>query len=157
MKLRALPLNNESFSPYGQVLSSTGPVPQRMPYAGNVFSSRPGARPNLTYMSLKPAPAVPVVTELEKHPHSHQLFVPMNGTKHLIVVCPSLPGGEPDLDGLLAFTAGPGQAVNYDPDVWHAPRTVLAAPGEFVMLRWDMEDEQDALIHPLNPGIEIVL
>jgi ureidoglycolate hydrolase len=53
--------------------------------------------------------------------------------------------------------AGGGQAVNYDANVWHAPRTALSAPGEFVMFRWDDGTELDTETLALEQAIVVDL
>lgn len=136
-RLTARPLSAAEFAPFGQVVAATGDGPQRHAYAARATSTRPDAQPNITFMRVPLDPTPYTLGQLERHPHSHQIFVPLNGTRQLVVVCPSDGSGEPDLDGMLVFVSTGGQAVNYDAGVWHAPRTAIAGTGEFVMLRWD--------------------
>lgn len=143
MILQAVPLTHELFAPYGQVLMAQNGVPERMEWAANVASLRPEARANITYMSLEPEHYPVEVSELERHQFSHQTFVPLEGTNHLVVVCPSKIDGFPDLEKPLAFHATGGQTINYNANVWHAPRMVLHDPGSFIMLRWDADTYSD--------------
>lgn len=143
MILKAVPLTHELFAPYGQVLMAQNGVPERMEWAANVASLRPDARPNITYMSLEPEHYPIEVSELERHQFSHQTFVPLEGTNHLVLVCPSKKDGFPDLEKPIAFHATGGQTINYNSNVWHAPRMVLHDPGSFIMLRWDTDTDSD--------------
>lgn len=155
--LRAVALTAEAFAPFGQVLCGSGAATERKPFAAQVFNDRPGARANLTYMRIAPEARPIRIAQLERHPHSNQCFVPLAGTRQLVVVCPSDERGAPRLAGLQAFVAGAAQAVNYDAGVWHAPRMALNAPGEFVMLRWDDGGERDTELIALEAAVEVEL
>jgi ureidoglycolate lyase len=137
MEIQAAPLTSMDFAPFGQVMMAENEVPERKPWAARIDNMRPEARANVTYMSLEPEHYPVEVTELERHRFSHQLFVPLTDTIHLVVVCHSLPDGNPDLASIRAFHANEGQGVNYNANVWHAPRMVLRKSGSFVMIRWD--------------------
>ena len=136
-RIAAEPLTAQAFAPFGQVLAGTGDGPGRRPFLARMHNGRAQAQPNLTWMRIAPQPLPVTVTALERHPHSNQSFVPMNGTRQLVVVCPSDAQGAPLLAQARAFVASGSQGVNYDANVWHAPRVALCAPGEFAMFRWD--------------------
>ena len=137
MKIQAIPLTPQDFAPFGQVLMAENEVPELKPWSARLENARPDARGNVTYMSFQPEHYPVEVTHFEKHCFSHQLFVPLMHTIHLVVVCPSTADGSPDVAGAIAFHAAEGQSVNYNANVWHAPRMVLQKPGSFVMMRWD--------------------
>ena len=143
VEIVAEPLTAQAFEPFGQVLAGTGAATERRPFAARMHNGRAQAQPNLTWMRVAPQPLPVTVTALERHPHSNQSFVPMNGTRQLVVVCPSTAEGEPVLSQARAFVASGSQGVNYDANVWHAPRVALCAPGEFAMFRWDDGSGQD--------------
>lgn len=143
VEIVAEPLTADAFAPFGQVLAGTGAGTERRPFAARMHSGRARAQPNLTWMRIAPQPLPVTVTALERHPHSNQSFVPMNGTRQLVVVCPSGVGGEPLPSQARAFVASGSQGVNYDANVWHAPRVALCAPGEFAMFRWDDGSAED--------------
>jgi len=155
MKIQPIPLSQEAFAPYGQVIMAAQGIPERMPWAANATNLRPEAQANITYMSLDPAQYPVTIQELERHPFSHQMFVPLEGTQQLVLVCPSLPDGTPDLLKISAFEATGGQSVNYDANIWHAPRTVLFRPGAFVMLRWDTGLAADTEVHHLGAPLVV--
>lgn len=136
-RIAAEPLTAQAFAPFGQVIAGTGDGPGRRPFLARMHNGRAQAQPNLTWMRIAPQPLPVTVTALERHPHSNQSFVPMNGTRQLVVVCPSDAHGDPLPSQARAFVASGSQGVNYDANVWHAPRVALCAPGEFAMFRWD--------------------
>jgi ureidoglycolate lyase len=153
----ARPLTAEAFARYGQVLQGTGPETERKEFASRMQNGRPHARPNMTYMKVRPAAAPVLVRAVERHPFSNQTFVPLNGTQHLVAVCPSAPDGSPLVGQLEVFLASGSQAVNYDANVWHAPRTALGMPGEFVMFRWDDGGPLDTELVPLAAPVVVEL
>jgi ureidoglycolate lyase len=139
----AAPLTAEAFAAFGQVLQGSGAPTERKAFASRMQNGRPQAKPNMTWMRILPAMGPIRIEALERHPYSNQTFVPLAGTRHLVAVCPSGPDGAPIASALRVFVADGSQAVNYDANVWHAPRTALGAPGEFVMFRWDDGSEFD--------------
>jgi ureidoglycolate lyase len=155
--IRAERLTAEAFAPFGQVLQGTGAGAQRTPFASRMRNDRPAAQPNMTWMRVVPVSGSVRIDTLERHPHSNQTFVPMNGTRYLVAVCPSAPDGEPLPSQLRIFVADGSQAVNYDADVWHAPRMALSAPGEFVMFRWDNGSALDTELRALAAPIVVEL
>lgn len=158
MLIKASALTVAAFAPYGQVLAASGAAAERQPYAANMDNRRPAARANMTFMKLAPTSGPRVrVTALERHVYSNQLFVPLGGCRHLVAVCPSNEAGEPLLERLEVFVAEGSQAINYNPNVWHAPRMPLSAPGEFVMFRWDEDNELDTEMRTLEVAIDVEL
>lgn len=157
MIIKAQPLSREAFAPYGQVLAGTAGGPERHAFAANMENLRPQAKANLTFMRVSLAATPLRIESLERHRFSNQTFVPLNGTRHLIAVCPSTADGEPDILNMTVFSAGGSQAVNYNPDVWHAPRTAIAPPGEFIMFRWDDGSAVDTENRPLADPVEVEL
>ena len=155
--IAAKPLTAEAFAPYGQVLQGTGRATERKEFASHMQNGRPHAKPNMTYMKVLPATERVLVRAVERHPFSNQTFVPLNGTRHLVAVCPSAADGSPVVARLEVFVASGSQAVNYDANVWHAPRTALSSPGEFVMFRWDDGGALDTETIPLGAPVAVEL
>ena len=87
------------------------------------------------------------VTELERHPHSSQTFLPLEVTRWLLIVTNSLEVGD-----VRAFTAGPGLGVTIGRGVWHAGLAVLDTPGHFAVLmgRDDSTDTEFTGIDPFE-------
>lgn len=155
MEITAIPLSADAFAPYGQVLAASGIGLERKPYAARMHNGRPNAKPNMTYMRIAPDATLVQIGVLERHRHSNQTFVPLNGTRQLIVVCPSGAQGEPLVGRAVAFAAEGSQAINYDADVWHAPRMALCLPGEFVMFRFDDGSDLDTEIIELPTPLTV--
>src|SRR4051794_505725 len=157
-------LTREAFLPFGDVvLAERGDITPvmvnfgtaaRSNHVGTMLSDRPHARPNLCGFRCAPWSRFPVVAEsMEKHPRSSQLFVPMKVERYLVVVAPG--DAAPDVEGLQAFVALPGQGVIYGPNVWHMPLIVFGTPAEFVMFVWEDDTPEDCVVAKLREAVEI--
>lgn len=155
--IEAVPLTAEAFAPFGQVLQGSGAATERQGFAATMENGRTNARPNMTYMKLLPERGSVRITALERHPFSNQTFIPLNGTRHLVAVCPSTPEGAPVIAAMQVFIAEGSQAVNYNPNVWHAPRMALSAPGKFIMFRWDDGSDSDTEVMQLETALKVAL
>jgi ureidoglycolate lyase len=160
-------LTREAFLPFGDVVITDRPdITPIMVNFGTAArrndsalkeSTRAHARPNLATFRCEPWSRFPVLAEsMEKHPCSSQLFVPMKVERYLVVVAPGVE--QPDLEGLRAFVAMPGQGVVYGAGVWHMPLIVFgSAPAEFVMFVWEDGTAEDCVVAKLAEPVEIVL
>jgi ureidoglycolate lyase len=151
------PLTREAFAPFGQVLMAAGDDVPRQEFAATLKNYRPQATLNMAFLLSKPSNPPWQIDALERHPYSSQGFVPVQGTRYLVAVCPSSAAGDPELDRLVIFVADGDQAVTYHANVWHAPHTVLDGPGKFIMLRWDVGNAEDTELRPVHPPLAIDL
>ena len=151
--LTSVALTADAFRPFGAVLMAGGSAPERHEYAGNIENHRDQAKANLTFIHASPKPAL--IGAVERHAFSSQTFVPMNGVRYLVGVCPPTADGGPDVERLIAFVADGKQAVNYDAGVWHSPLCVLDRPGMFTMLRFDDGSADDTELVKLGTPIEV--
>lgn len=130
MNLDAHALTVEAFSNYGEVVAHQGTERRhRFSLAGAEGLDR-------SFWVTKIAEEISfpfIIDQLERHPHSDQAFFPLSGQRMLIVVCPSLGDGSPDVASAVAFVSEPGQGVVYHRNVWHAGMSVLDLPSEFVV------------------------
>lgn len=165
-RIEAPLLTREAFLPFGDVVlaerADITPVmvnfgtAARRNHAALLVNERPHARPNLATFRCEPWSRFPVLAEsMEKHPRSSQLFVPMKVERYLVVVAPG--DGAPDLEGLRAFVAMPGQGVVYGPGVWHMPLIVFGTPAEFVMFVWEDDTAEDCVVAKLAVPVEIAM
>lgn len=168
-RLTAVPLTPAAFTAFGDVFgAATAPAAptakdravnlgtaRRQDRAAALESSRPAAQPNLAQFRCEPQALPFRATLLERHPHSTQLFASLRGARWLLLVAPSLPDGEPDVDAARAFLASPGQGVNFRRGLWHHPVIVLDQPAELLMLAWEDGGPGDCEERPLAVPIEI--
>lgn len=126
MKLQVLPLSQDAFSAYGDVIETQQ---RNFFHINNGLVERYHDLANVeileqdrTLISINRAlPAVMplVIHELERHPLGTQAFIPMKGEAFVVVV--ALGEDEPDLSTLRAFITNGDQGVNYHRNVWHPP------------------------------------
>ena len=164
--LVAAALTASAYEPYGDVLSAdrddlpSRPANQgtaaRKSFLCDLVNARPHARANLSSFRCAPSAAWPrALALLEKHPHSTQVFIPMNARRYLVVV--ALGGDAPDLATARAFVAGPTQGVSYRPGVWHHPMIALDAPTDFTCLVWEDGTDDDCTVHHLPEGATLAV
>lgn len=152
--LRASPLTAEAFQPFGAVIEHCS-VERR--HVIEADFSRPGRdlRQAIWVSRLTEHCSLPIaINQLERHPHSQQAFIPLLGKPFLVICCPDLADGAPDISGARAFVAGPHQGVIYHRNVWHAGLQVLDAPAEFVVVM-AVSGGQDDIMVDLDMALRI--
>ena len=110
MKLQVLPLSQEAFSAYGDVIETQ----QR-----DFFHINNGLVERYHDLALVEILEQDRIHELERHPLGTQAFIPMKGEVFVVVV--ALGDDKPDLSTLRAFITNGEQGVNYHRNVWHHP------------------------------------
>lgn len=132
--LKPVPLTDEAFSPYGDVIAHRGEL--RRHYADRALHlSETGVRPRLWVNRVVAAAEAPlIVDEFECHPLTSQSLIPMHAARFLVTVAPSSPSDGPDADRAECFITAPGQGVTYKPGIWHFGFTALEGPNEVVVV-----------------------
>lgn len=110
----------------------------------------------LSHFDVRPMALPATIAALEAHPFSAQVFLPVGPSRPVVVVALSDADGEPDPATLQAFIGAPGQAILYDPGVWHAGLTTAGEPGQFLMAMW-RGDRPDTRIVPLARPVVVDL
>ena len=118
--LASVALTADAFRPFGAVLMAFGPAPERYAYAGNIENRRDQAKANLTFIHAPAKPAL--IGAVERHAFSSQTFVPMNGVRYLVGVCPPTADGGPDV--ALRILSGHASDAGGEPLVAIGPGSV---------------------------------
>ena len=165
MTLAAAALTAEAFRPFGEVICTDG-------LDGIAVNEGRGLRfntglalahatrataPTLALYRMQPSPPPVSVALFERHPHSAQLFLPMDARRYLVVVAPRLPQGGPDTHAARAFAARADQGIIYAPGVWHAPLIALDAVSTFAMMMFENADAEDCVMYPLAAPLAVSL
>ena len=138
------PLSPEAYAPYGAVIAAhTRPgriinegFARRFDHLADVRSTRPSAVLNVCVFRCVPRSLDGlVVTQLERHACSTQVFLPLGPARYLAVV--SLGGDQPDLATLAAFEIVGPFGVSYHPGVWHHPLIALDREADFTCLVYE--------------------
>ncbi len=158
------PLTAAAFAPFGQVLSAglgqaaaaNQGTAVRYNWAAALQNLRPHARPNLAIFRSV-ARTLPLELKLlERHPASTQAFLPLVVGRMLVCVAPTAANGSPDVAGLRAFVAQPGQGINYGVGVWHHPIVALDQDADLAMLAWEDGSAGDCEEHWFDAPVCVV-
>lgn len=96
------------------------------------------------------------VRQIERHPHSDQMFVPLQASSYLVAVAPADGQGRPDLRDLRTFVGHAGQVVIYRAGTWHLPLVALGGEGRFLMQMWETGDPAlDCEVHDVTAPLSI--
>jgi ureidoglycolate lyase len=151
------PLTVEAFAPFGDVITfSNGKRRNHFPKAFD--RSDEAAFPSLwiSYPGVADLGTVRI-KDLERHPHSAQTFVPLNGGRYLVVSCGHDAQGSPDLSSLRAFIAEGNQGVTYHRNVWHHGLTALDVKTEFAVVMSLSAKKTDDEFFPLTVDVTVTL
>ncbi|GGF25231.1 hypothetical protein GCM10011321_15830 [Youhaiella tibetensis] len=152
--MKLVPLTPGAAEPFAYSVRAIGGKATEAPLVAEV-GDVPG-RHVFTVLAPQPVPPDAIeLTFLERHPHSTQTFLPIKVGRWLVVVAPKLPTGAPDLDGVEAYLAGPGDAICIARDAWHAGLTVLDEPAEVGMLMWRSDKGDDGVVFNLDKPIRL--
>lgn len=154
------PFTREAYAPYGDLVEGPPPGnPGRLVNQGfvrrhddaiPVANLRPHAQLNVAFFRCQPRPQEGfVVTMMERHPDSTQLFLPLGPAHYLIVV--ALGGDQPDLSTIAAFVARTPQGVSYHPGVWHLPLVAFEQITDFACLVYEDSSARDCEVAMFPP------
>jgi ureidoglycolate lyase len=138
LALPVAPLTKAGFAPFGEVVE-TDDVKPRLINEGfarryddlaaiDVASEGGDVNISLFFGAARPAPII--IKLMERHPLGSQLFIPLNDTPWLVVVCadPCI------LSSYRAFAVSGRQGVNYARNCWHHPLLVVVGPSPFLVV-----------------------
>jgi ureidoglycolate lyase len=152
------PLTPENFAPYGHVIRS-GVGATKDIRGGDVTLTKSlgemehapiAATPALDIYDVQPANLTFAATKIEYHPHTAQLFSPMDVSRWLAAVWPEGPNGP-----MRAFLARPGDAIFYHPNVWHHGVVAWDRPAKFLSFMWRSGRSDDTVFEDLPVPITI--
>ena len=133
--LKVEPLTPEAFAEFGDVIAADA---ARKVFAINQGSTQryhalatvdlAGGHAAISLARAQPFALPFTVAMLERHPLGSQAFIPLNGTRWVVVVATS-PDALP-----RAFLADRGQGVQYHRGTWHHPLIALDQGGDFLIV-----------------------
>lgn len=143
MKVRTEPLTADAFAGYGEIIE-TPKHDYRISISERIVNLREVATASVKLISRSPSILPLIYPVMERHLHSSQAFVPVNGARCIVVVAPKLESGDPDIANCRAFRSNAGQGFIYGPNVWHCPLRVLDKEGKFVVVMYiaGLDDEE---------------
>ena len=161
IRLTAPPITAAAFAPFGEVIEVAGGGDGTLINAGlcrrytdlaglDVADGRVGL--SLFQAQIRPLPLI--CDLLERHPLGAQCFVPMGGSRYLVVVAPDADGAP---GPARAFTAEGHQAVNIARNTWHGVLAPIGGTGLFAVLdyvggRPNLQEHRLDLPYEVTPG-----
>jgi ureidoglycolate lyase len=134
IRLALEPVTAEAFAPFGLLLPAPVAGGPRRNLYDELTNLRDSARPRLTLAAAPPRVLPLTATEMERHVHSSQTFVPIDCASWLVMVAPHGADDRPDLARLRAFRVPGDVGVHYFADTWHHPLSPLERPATFTVL-----------------------
>jgi len=158
MRVIASPPDLQAFSAFGAFLTPPSVAGERA-----LFSEWVRPVPELSqqcHLNRVTPSEFPVrVDQVEHHPHTAQVFLPIGVSRYLVTVMPSDDSGAPDPSGTRSFVLPGTSGVAYRAGVWHTGITVLDTAGSFAVLMWRGAADDDVFadigpleIHPPTPA-----
>jgi ureidoglycolate lyase len=161
-RLHIQPLSRENFAPFGDVIDAPAGFgaqvnegsARRFDRVASLENLRPNtATLNIAYFACAPRTLPFVVSTLEKHPRSAQLFVPLQVQRYIVLV--TAPGEAPSEPH--AFLARAGQGICYRAGTWHHTLLALDAPASFACFVWEDGSADDCIVAALPADAQRVL
>lgn len=134
----------EEFAPFGTFIDRPVVAGQRQFYSD--WLGGEGLAPVFHVNNVLPTVLPATVTKLERHPHAAQCFLPLDVSRYLVTVAPSLSDGSADLAGMRSFVLPGNLGVVYAKGVWHAGASVLDRAGAFAVLMWRGANDDDVFV-----------
>lgn len=133
--------STDEFAPFGSFIDRPAQAGQRQFYSQWLGGA--GLAPVFHVNNVLPSTLPLTLNKLERHPHAAQCFVPLDVSRYLVTVAPSLPDGSADMARLKSFVLPGTIGVVYAPGVWHAGASVLDRAGAFAVLMWRGANDDD--------------
>lgn len=132
--IKTEPLTPAAFARFGDVIRHE--ADDRRHFFPAVHDADASMTQPMAWVSRMPsAVRLPLeITQLERHPHSAQTFVPLSQTPYVVVVAGSFEDGTPDPDSLRAFLAEPLQGVCFHRGTWHFGLSPLTDQAQFFVV-----------------------
>ena len=132
-------ISRGAFEPYGDLLIGPETDTAKVDILKELINLRRTASPRLTLMVAHPTDLPFRPLEMERHIHSSQAFLPLDGgSDYLVLVAPNLDDDQPDIAHIRAFRVPRHIGINYRPNVWHHPMATLDRPVRFAV--WTFVD-----------------
>jgi ureidoglycolate lyase len=140
LRLRAAPLTAAAFSPFGDVIETSGRAPliinqgtsERFDDLARIDVCENGGRPLISIFRASPRPLPLEVRTLERHPMSSQAFYPLDGRPFLIVVAEG--AAAPRAGQIRAFQSSGTQGVNFRRNTWHHGLIAIGEVSNFLVV-----------------------
>jgi len=141
-KLAVIPLTQDVFAPYGDVVESEGResyfinngMAERFHALARVETKGDESYPVISLVKSKKFELPRKVDHVEHHPLGSQAFLPIDNTPFVVVVAKA--GEAPTPDQLHAFVTNGRQGINYHAGTWHHVLLTPYNAMDFICVDW---------------------
>ena len=141
-KLSVIPLTQQAFSAYGDVVESEGRdsyfinngMAERFHALAKVETKGDDAHTVISLVKSKKFELPRKVDHVEHHPLGSQAFLPIDNTPFVVVVAKA--GETPTPDQLQAFITNGRQGINYHAGTWHHVLLTPYDAMDFICVDW---------------------
>lgn len=155
--LRLTPFDEAALAPYGQIIRPPSQPGERAFYTEWLADQHPGTSIRLHTNTIVPSTPPYAVHQLERHPRTAQIFIPLNVSRYVALVTAMDETGGPDLATAMAMILPGDRGIVFAKGVWHAGASVLDHIGSFCVLHYrndtSADDEILALTNPFDVQI----
>ena len=156
-KLCAQRLTKEQFAPYGQVICRDGECSIINQGTGQKWNnlvdfdmSHDNGTVNLGILRTTFVPLT--FSEMERHLFTSQIFIPMEGKRSLVAVCPPDDNG-PDPDKIKLFLLQGNEGVSFNRKVWHHTLFPLDGETDYTLMMRGGFEVKDVEVVPFRDDI----
>lgn len=148
MRITAVPATHQSFLPYGQLIEAPSEPGRKSFTEGLSHDERQFV---LSATRSQPVDVPLLATQLERHRHSSQTFLPMDVSRWLVIVSTTLA-----MTDVRAFVVGSGVGVTVGRGIWHHGLTVLDRAASFAVVMWKdgVTDDEFVDVEPFEVQLE---
>jgi ureidoglycolate lyase len=154
ISLRPLPLTQERFAPYGDVIEAshdgmTTMNDARFERFDSLCNVDVDGDIAINVTRCRTPTALPLrVDKVERHPLGSQAFVPLSPCRMVVVVAP--PGESVSASDLRAFVSNGRQGINYHRGTWHMPLVAFDAGQQFLVVDRRGDSDPNCEVHELD-------
>jgi len=153
--LRLTPFDEAALAPYGQIIRPPTQPGERAFYTAWLADQHPGTTIRLHTNTVIPSTLPYAVHQLERHPRTAQIFVPLNVSRYVALVTSTDETGRPDPAAALAMIVPGDRGIVFARSVWHAGAAVLDHIGSFCVLQYRDDTPADDDILALTSPFDV--
>ena len=155
--LRLIAFDERALEPYGTIIRPPTEPGERQFYTAWLGEAFPGTSIRLHTNKMTASSLPHPVSQLERHPRTAQIFIPLDVSRYLVLVVPPGTGGEPDPARALAMIVPGDRGIVFAVGAWHAGAAVLDRTGSFCVLHYRDDTPADDEFLTLDKPINVAL
>ncbi|MDG4889764.1 ureidoglycolate lyase [Mesorhizobium sp. WSM4887] len=142
--------SQEAFAHYGSFVERPDEYGTRRHYGEWLGGAVDGLSPQM-HVNAVPRSQFPLtVSQVERHPHAAQIFLPLQASRYMVTVMPANAAGAPQVDAAVSFIVPGHIGVIYKAGIWHVGASAIDRDANFAVLMWRGSEDDDEFLR-VNP------